>query len=145
MDIKNTSSLPISFLSTPKSHSTHNSGLNIARNSESVAVPSQASRQSTVNESQELSFRRVEQTEKLEQQRTLAHEQLVSVVERLEEFIATFNTNLSFRIDDESGRNVVTVYEKSSGNVIRQIPNEEMLELSRQMAEYHGGLVSTKV
>ncbi|MDO6705201.1 flagellar protein FlaG [Photobacterium sp. 1_MG-2023] len=89
--------------------------------------------------------RRVEQSAKLEEQRQLHRQQLEKLVERIEDFVGSMNKGLAFRIDEESGRQVVTVYEKESGEVIRQIPDEDMLVLSRQIATYTTGLLTTKV
>lgn len=89
--------------------------------------------------------RRVEQSAALEKNSAMQRQQLEEMVEKIEEFVGTLNKGLAFRIDEESGRNVVTVYEKRSGDVVRQIPDEDMLELSRQLASHSGGLVTTKV
>ncbi|MGF1758336.1 flagellar protein FlaG [Photobacterium sagamiensis] len=89
--------------------------------------------------------RRVEQSAALEKHGEIQREQLEKMVEKIEEFVGTLNKGLAFRIDEESGRNVVTIYEKRSGDVVRQIPDEDMLELSRQLASHSGGLVTTKV
>ena len=43
--------------------------------------------------------------------------------------------DLSFGIDDQSGRTVITVTESESGQVVRQIPSEETLAVVRQLSE----------
>ncbi|GAB6259880.1 flagellar protein FlaG [Photobacterium sp. CCB-ST2H9] len=97
------------------------------------------------NASSPSDVRRVEQTAKLEEHRQLQRQQLEKLVESIEDFIGSMNKGLAFRIDEESGRQVVTVYEKESGEVVRQIPDEDMLVLSRQIASYTTGLLTTKV
>jgi len=71
------------------------------------------------------------------------------MVEQMNDFISSINTGLSFRVDEESGRDVVTIYEASSGDIIRQIPEEEMLEVLRRLRDqnsrYSSGLLITKV
>ncbi|PKF51727.1 flagellar protein FlaG [Enterovibrio nigricans] len=94
---------------------------------------------------EKLSQRRVEQANSLDNSRKIQQEQLEVLVERLDEFVSTFNKGLSFRLDEESGRNVVTVYEMSSGDIIRQIPEKEMLELAQQLSLHSRGLVVEKV
>ncbi|MEL6115248.1 flagellar protein FlaG [Photobacterium sp. SP02] len=89
--------------------------------------------------------RRVEQSARLEEQQQLHRQQLEKLVESIEDFVGSMNKGLAFRIDEESGRQVVTVYEKASGEVVRQIPDEDMLALSRQIATYTTGLLTTKV
>ncbi|KEY91538.1 Protein flaG [Candidatus Photodesmus blepharus] len=71
------------------------------------------------------------------------------MAEQISEFISSINTDLSFRIDEKAKRNVVTIYETSTGKIIRQIPDEAMLEILRdlrdQVARYTSGLLIDKV
>ncbi len=69
----------------------------------------------------------------------LAPEALQEVVERLAEAAHQRHPNLHFAIDEESGRAVVQVIDKSSGDVIRQIPSEQALSAARKIAEQGGG------
>lgn len=43
--------------------------------------------------------------------------------------------SLDFAIDKDSGVNVITVTERSTGDVIRQIPNEEFIEMKKRIDE----------
>ncbi len=65
-------------------------------------------------------------------------EALEKAVERMEEFIKSVGRDLQFRIDDDTGRVVVTVLVRGTDDVVRQIPPEEMLSISKRMAEVHG-------
>jgi flagellar protein FlaG len=71
------------------------------------------------------------------------------IVQQMNDFISSINKGLSFRVDEESGRDVVTIYEADTGDIIRQIPDEEMLEILRrlreQTARYSSGLVNQTV
>ncbi|NOH78917.1 flagellar protein FlaG [Vibrio sp. RE86] len=71
------------------------------------------------------------------------------IVAEMNDFISSINKGLSFRVDEESGRDVVTIYEADTGDIIRQIPDEEMLEILRrlreQTARYSSGLVNQSV
>ncbi|UXI00591.1 flagellar protein FlaG [Photobacterium sp. TY1-4] len=150
MDVKSvsTSSLP----SRSPENGTHASvGTSLANKSkrqspEIPAAPVASAPITTSSDSGQSDVRRVEQSGKAEQQHQLQREQLEKVVARIEEFVGTtLNKGLAFRIDEESGKNVVTIYDKRTGEVVRQIPDEEMLSLSRQLAHHSGGLVMTKV
>lgn len=94
---------------------------------------------------EKLQKRRVEQVNQLADTRKLQQEQLETLVDRLDEFVSTFNKGLSFRLDEDSGKSIVTVYEMSSGDIIRQIPEKEMLELAQQLSLHARGLVEEKV
>jgi flagellar protein FlaG len=43
--------------------------------------------------------------------------------------------NLEFRIDQESGRTIITVRDSSSKEIIRQIPSEKLLEISERLKD----------
>lgn len=72
--------------------------------------------------------------EQAREQQRVNEEQRAKIVERMNEFVDSFNKGLAFRVDEESGRDVVTIYEASTGDIIRQIPDEEMLEVLRRLA-----------
>lgn len=69
---------------------------------------------------------------------TLAREENVSFSESLNnisEFLQTNGTKLSFSMNEDSQQPVVTVSDKESGNVIRQIPSEEMQKFAARIRE----------
>lgn len=74
----------------------------------------------------------------------LSTDQLEEMAGQMESFIGTFNRGLKFRVDDDSGRQVVTVIDNTSGDIIRQIPSEELLDVITRLAEASGGLIDTK-
>jgi len=49
--------------------------------------------------------------------------------------------NLELRVDDHSGRLLIVVRDAENGNVIRQIPSEEVLALSRSLDRMHSLLL----
>ncbi len=59
-------------------------------------------------------------------------EQAVSTIAA---FTQSISRNLSFNLDDSSGRVVVKVTDSLSGEVIRQIPSEEALKLAESLDE----------
>ena len=78
----------------------------------------------------------------------ISEDQRAKVMEQMQEFVSSINKGLSFRFDEASGRDVVTIYEADTGDVIRQIPEEEMLEVLRRLArdsDHRSGLLMTKV
>ncbi|MCS6284678.1 MAG: flagellar protein FlaG [Nitrospira sp.] len=56
---------------------------------------------------------------------------LEQAVAKVSEDIKAHDTNLKFEIDDSTDRVVVKVIEKDSGEVIRQFPPKEVLELAK--------------
>ncbi|AUC87630.1 flagellar biosynthesis protein FlaG [Alteromonas sp. MB-3u-76] len=59
--------------------------------------------------------------------------QLGNAISRVESFLQGQNRNLSFSIDENTKRSVVTVLDSDSGDVIRQIPSEEILMLAERI------------
>ena len=49
--------------------------------------------------------------------------------------VQTIQRNLEFRVDDATGRTVITVKDSESQEVIRQIPSDQLLELSARLQE----------
>jgi len=58
-----------------------------------------------------------------------------SAVTEISDFLQATNRQLSFSIDDRSDRAIVKVTDSVSGEVIRQIPSEEVLALSEKIKE----------
>jgi flagellar protein FlaG len=54
---------------------------------------------------------------------------------------AISDNSLDFSIDDNSGKTIVRVTDKESGELIRQIPSQEMLEIARSIDRLQGMLV----
>ena len=67
------------------------------------------------------------------------------VAERIESYLKDVNRALEFSIDAASGRTVVTVRDAESGDLIRQIPNEEVLRFAQLAEEQTIVLLSEKV
>lgn len=61
--------------------------------------------------------------------------ELSTAVKYVSGYVQNITRELNFSIDEELGKTVVTVVDQSTGAVIRQIPSEDMLELSRNLAE----------
>lgn len=69
--------------------------------------------------------------------------ELLQAARQLEQFMQSMNRCLEFRIDQDSGRTVVTVKDSATGDVIRQIPSEEVLRLAQNLGgKAHTALLS---
>lgn len=60
---------------------------------------------------------------------------------RVLEMLDAIDPRLRIEVDDETERVVVKVVEKESGEVIRQIPPEELLELEKYLSNVKGLLL----
>lgn len=48
---------------------------------------------------------------------------------------------LDFRVDEQSGRTIVSVIDRRDGTVLRQMPSEEALRIARNLARYESQLI----
>ncbi len=71
-------------------------------------------------------------------------EQLTQVAAELSDSMAMMRKGLAFKVDEHSGQAVVTVLDKDTGDVIRQMPTEEALELAEKLSQAAGLLMKTE-
>ncbi len=57
---------------------------------------------------------------------------------------AISNNSLDFSVDDSSGKTIVCVTDRESGELIRQIPSEEMLAIAQSLDKMQGLLLRQK-
>lgn len=71
-----------------------------------------------------------------------ADERAISeAVKRISDYVQTVQRSLEFAIDEESGRTVITVRDSDTKEVVRQIPPETILQVSRSLEEEINGLL----
>ncbi|MGH8385377.1 MAG: flagellar protein FlaG [Pseudomonas sp.] len=69
---------------------------------------------------------------------------LKAAVQEIEKFVQSVKRNLEFSIDEASGQVVVKVIASESGEVVRQIPNEEVLKLANSLNDASSLLFSAE-
>lgn len=77
-----------------------------------------------------------------EVQRELKRDELVKPVQQINEVMN--NYGIHFEMNDDADRVVIKVISRDSGEVIRQIPTEEVLRISQHLSEMSGLLVREK-
>jgi len=68
---------------------------------------------------------------------TLSKESLQETVNKLQDYVDNYNRDLSFSIDDDTGRTVVRLMDNDN-NVVRQYPSEEVLNLLEHLEQNKG-------
>ena len=63
---------------------------------------------------------------------------------QLQEFVSSMGRNLNFSIDESTGYSVVRVVNPDTGELIRQLPSEELLKISRDFQRLNNVLVSQR-
>jgi flagellar protein FlaG len=69
-------------------------------------------------------------------------DQVKAAAEQIAKYLASSGRSLNFRVDNDTGRVVVSVRDAASGDLIRQIPSEEALQLARSLSEGSAALLS---
>lgn len=62
----------------------------------------------------------------------------------LSDMMSMMRKGLAFKVDETSGQAVVTVLDRDTGDVIRQMPSEEALALAEKLSEVTGLLMKTE-
>jgi len=70
-----------------------------------------------------------------EQSKEVSEEKVREVVEQLNSHAQAVNRDLHFSVDDDSGRTVIKVINSETAELVRQIPSEEVLRLSKTIQE----------
>lgn len=73
-----------------------------------------------------------------------SQEQVKQAVQEVQKMVQSKASNLQFSIDQASGKTVVKLLDSQTGDVIRQIPSEEMLAISRSLDQMQGLLLKQK-
>lgn len=68
-------------------------------------------------------------------------EQVQDVVSRMKAYVQTTERTLDFRVDHNSGQTVISVYDKHSDELIRQIPGELALKLAERLNDEEPSLL----
>ncbi|EAR09465.1 flagellar protein FlaG [Reinekea blandensis] len=95
-----------------------------------VSSKGQASEARQTEKASGLSPLEIMQKQRAEEQKD---ENVERAVAQLNDYVQNTERKLEFQLDDESGDTIVRVYDKNSDELIRQIPNEEAVELARRL------------
>jgi flagellar protein FlaG len=115
-------------------------GTNIASSKESTLQTIQQ-----VEKERETALEKSNASLKQEPALPISDEERDALFVRINEFVDSMNTGLSFRIDEDTGKEVVTIYDAKTGDTLRQFPSEDMLEVLKRLSEHSTGLIAESV
>ena len=64
--------------------------------------------------------------------------------EEINNAMQAWDTGMRFEIDEDTQQLVVSIVDSKTGEVIRQVPNEEVLHIAKMISQFQGQLVSVK-
>ena len=106
--------------------------------SENSSAITKSEQQDKVNADQKI-------TEENEVTQPLTTKQLEKVAQQLQDFVGDLNRSLEFSVDKDSGRDVIKVFDRESGDLLKQFPSEEVLTLVSKLSDMVGGFIDAKV
>jgi flagellar protein FlaG len=105
----------------------------------SAAIKPTADKSSEANQSSEMSRMAAALATELSSPGNI--ERTEQAVAKLNEILKDRERDLEFSIDEDTGRTILKVIHAESGEVIRQIPPEELLNIARVFIEGTGSLI----
>jgi flagellar protein FlaG len=68
---------------------------------------------------------------------------LRAAVESVNRYLQSVNQSLRFERDTATGKTIVRIVDTASGDLVRQIPSEEVLDIARSLAQGRGVVLRT--
>ena len=65
----------------------------------------------------------------------VSKEEVETAVTKLNDFVQTVQRNLQFNLDDASGKTIITVVDKQTSEVVRQIPDDVAVKLAQDLQQ----------
>jgi len=73
-----------------------------------------------------------------------SNENIQAAARTIDSFVRDMGRSLDFRVDSSSGKQIVRVSNPETGELVRQIPNEEAVQIARSLNYLQSVLVSIK-
>ncbi|NGR07376.1 flagellar protein FlaG [bacterium SGD-2] len=70
--------------------------------------------------------------------------QLDDIFQEVNAAMEAWATGMRFEIDEDTQQLVVSIIDNKSGEVIRQIPSDEVLHIAKMISQFQGQLISVK-
>ena len=121
-------------------------GLNAAVSSSTGQVPEQVVQQNVPTDAEVIAkvANTVIKPSNVSQATQPTQEVVAKTAQQLESFVASMGRDLSFSVDSTTGYHVVRVTNPQTGEVVRQLPSEELLKIAQTMEQTGSGLVNQK-
>lgn len=76
---------------------------------------------------------------------TVELHKIESVTRQIDSFLRSINRSLQFRLDESTGRMIVSICDAETGEIIRQVPGEEALRIAQNLESRLSGMLDEKV
>ncbi len=75
-------------------------------------------------------------------EQNLDKQSLSAAVEQLNDIVQSLHRELQFSVSEDSGRTIITVINKETEEIVRQIPPDEVLQVLEHLENLDGGLLA---
>jgi len=80
----------------------------------------------------------------IQQNAQQSQEVVAKAAKQIQDFVSSMGRNLNFSVDPTTGYHIVTVVNPSTGEVVRQLPTEELIKIAQSLGNVNNALVSQK-
>lgn len=96
-----------------------------------------------VNRTASAKIEQIQQADKPETGTSSGHESpsIDELTQNISDFVQVIQRDLAFSVEEETGQKIIKVHDRQTGDLIRQIPTEEVVEISRRIGEQTTGLL----
>ena len=81
---------------------------------------------------------------KVNEKFTISTQDLQVAVDRLNQSLKEMNRDVNFSVDSSTGKDVVRVFNSNTGELVRQLPNDEMLNFVKNLENMMGMIFDNK-
>ena len=78
-------------------------------------------------------------------QAPLSSDAVKKIASQINDFLKSSSSSLQFAVDDDTDKIVVRIVDSQTNEVIRQMPSEEMIAISKSLDQMSGWLIKQKV
>jgi flagellar protein FlaG len=121
MDIQISNAVPAANNQMPQ----QGSGIEFNRSSQATSTTADAQRSDVHNK-------------KAPESRQASANEVEKATDQVNKFVSSVNNGIQFSIDKETGISVVKVIDKSTNEIIRQIPGDEILQIAKTLDRLQG-------
>jgi len=75
------------------------------------------------------------QSKQAQDSQSVSRAEVEQAVTKLNDFVQTVQRNLQFNLDDTSGKTIITVVDKETSEVVRQIPDDVAVRLAQDLRQ----------
>lgn len=110
-----------------------------------IVEPAKADSLSPANPPQRKTGSSIEAAQTAQQPVRVSAELLEQLAQRARSVLKPVNLDIMFDVDKDSGNTIIRIMDMETETVIRQIPSEEMVALSKALEKMQGALLQNKV